>query len=354
VSTVNIALVGLGFMGEAHATCYRRDARVRLAAVADLDAERRREFCGRFAVGRSVADWRELLADPGIDVVDVTAPNFLHAEIAEAAIRAGKGLIVEKPLALDLAAAGRVLQALREKPVLAMYAENRLFAPVFVKARDCLRQGDLGEPLILRVNELGSGPTHSRWFWDRSRTGGGAQIDLGIHGLCMAEWLLDSPIVSVQALTGTLRWKDRAASGVEDSSMAMVRFANGAFGQFICSWGIQGGLDIRAELFGSTGSLYLDQSTTINGLRVYQSEAVGGGESRPHQASRIGWSYPVVDEWNVKGHSAELRHYVDCFLAGRQTESPLSRGYRALRLVLAIYEAAAAGRELAVSEGLDE
>jgi myo-inositol 2-dehydrogenase/D-chiro-inositol 1-dehydrogenase len=358
---VKIGMVGLGFIASGHASCYRNDCRVRIAAAAETDPGKRRSFASRFTVDSYVSDWKDLVKDPSIDVIDITAPNFLHAQIAREALRQGKAVIVEKPLALTLQEAEGVMEELEKRSLTTLYAENRLFAPVFRKAKELLASGSLGQPLILRVNELGSGPTHSGWFWDRSKTGGGALMDLGIHGLCMAEWLLEQPIVAVQALAAAIRWEQAKEQDIEETVTTIARFRTGAIGQFICSWGIQGGLDIRAELFGTSGTLYIDQSKTINGIQVYQSEAAGGAfggkapredtnEPRPHQASQTGWSYPPVDEWTVKGHSGELRHFVDCFLEGRNTESPLQRGYRVLEVVQKIYEAVRSRSEVEVPE----
>ena len=227
MNKVNIGLVGLGFMAGAHASCYANDLRVRVKRAADVDEKRRADFGKRFGVTDLAADWRDLVADPSIDVIDVTAPNFLHAEIALAAVEAGKAVIVEKPLALNLGDAEKVLKALEKRPVVTLYAENRLFSPVFRKAKDYLASGALGEPMILRVNELGSGPTHGNWFWDKTKTGGGALIDLGIHGLCMAEWLLADPVVSVQALGASVRWKEAGEKGIEDTVVTLARFKSG-------------------------------------------------------------------------------------------------------------------------------
>lgn len=355
MKTVNIGMIGLGFMAGAHASCYRNDLRVRIGKAAEVDEKRRNDFSARFGVQDFVADWKDLVQDPSIDVIDITSPNFTHAEIAVAALEAGKAVVVEKPLALTLEDGRKVLDALRRHPsATTLYAENRLFSPVYRKAKELLAGGELGDPMILRVNELGSGPTHSGWFWDKTKTGGGALIDLGIHGLCMSEWLLGSPIVSVQAVSASERWKEAGSKGIEDTVVTNARFKNGAVGQFICSWAVQGGLDIRTEIFGTKGTALLDQSVSINGIRAYRSEAPDHSELRPHTASQTGWSYPPVDEWNVKGHSFELRHFVDCFLAKKPTESPLFRGYRAIELVHLIYEAARTRGEIAVPEPMYE
>jgi len=347
---VSIGMIGLGFIAGAHASCYKNDVRVRIAGAAETDPTKKSAFASKFQVDSFVSSWKELVKDPKIDVIDITAPNFLHAEITREALLSGKAVIVEKPLALTLEEAQSVMEVLEKRSSITLYAENRIFAPVYRKAKEFLTSGSLGNPLILRVNELGSGPSHSSWFWDKKKTGGGSLIDLGIHGLCMAEWLLGEPIISVNAIASSKRWEQAVSEDIDETLATIARFKSGAVGQFICSWGIQGGLDIRTELFGTLGSVYIDHSKTINGIQVYQSESLSKEESRPHQAIQTGWSYPPVDEWNVKGHASELRHFIDCFIEGKRTESPLERGYRVLELVQKIYEAASRREEVSVPE----
>lgn len=340
MNRVRVGLVGTGFMGGAHAGCYVLDERVELAAVSSLDKPQGQAFVRDFGFGRYDPDWHSLTEDPDIDLLDIAAPNYLHAEIAIAASEAGKAIILEKPLAVSMDEADSVINAIRQSGVLAMYAENRRFAPVFAECRKRIEAGELGEIRLLRINEMGSGPGHAGWFRDVRMAGGGALIDLGIHGLGLAEWLVGSSISSVSAMR-------TPAEGAEETVVTSARFSSGALGQFVCSWGIQGGLDIRVEIFGSKGTLMVDHSRTAGGLQAYRSEPSKPDPSRPHAASTSGWSYPPVDEWNVKGHRSELRHFVDCCFGGTTCRSTFEDGYRALQLVHAIYESARDRREIA-------
>lgn len=348
MNTVRVGIIGTGFMAAAHAACFGEDPRVEIVCVSSRREQSCRRFAARYGLGAYTADWKELVADEGVDLVDITAPNYLHAEMAVAAAERGKAFIVEKPLALTVDSGRRVCEAAEGNGVTGFYAENRLFAPIFARAKEMIDAGRIGDPLILRINELGSGPTHGDWFWDKSKAGGGALIDMGIHGLCLSEWLLAAEIVSVQAVSDTLKWSDRSGSA-EDTVMSLARFDSGALGQFICSWAVEGGLDIRVELFGSEGTIYLDQARSVNGVFAYSSGTAKtqaadseseGAAARPHAASETGWFYPLVDEWNVRGHRRELRHFIDCFIDKTEPISSLRRGLRALKLVHAIYESA--------------
>ncbi|NOY09453.1 MAG: Gfo/Idh/MocA family oxidoreductase [Spirochaetes bacterium] len=336
-----IGLIGTGFMGRAHSICYSMDDRVELTAVSSLEEDSGRKFIDEFGYKRFSKDWESLIKDEAIDIIDITAPNFMHAEVAIAASKAGKAVIMEKPLAVSIKEAGKVMETVRKNNTLAMYAENRRFAPVFDRCRKIIDEGEIGAVKLFRINELGSGPGHSGWYWDIKKAGGGALIDMGIHGLGLVEWLLGSLIVKVSAMRTPLK-------GTEETVITSAAFESGTLGQFVCSWGIQGGLDIRAEIYGSKGTLLVDHSRNVNGLHLYRNESVMDNGNRPHQSSASGWSYPPVDEWNVKGHRNEIRHFIDCFLEGITCRSTFEAGYRALQLAEAIYKSAAEGREIEV------
>lgn len=339
---IRVGMLGAGFMAMAHSTCFALDPRVELVCIASRRPEKARAFLEKYGYQSYQENWQEVIRDDSLDVIDVTTPNFLHAEMGLAAIEAGKMVIMEKPLATTLEDAQKLVEAAQKHHTLAMYAENRLFAPVFARAREMIAQGELGEIRIFRINEMGSGPGHAGWFRDIHKAGGGALIDMGIHGLCLSEWLLGLRITHLSAVTSP-------DGATEETAVTHCRFDNGAVGQFICSWEIQGGLDIRAELFGSTGTVLIDHGREAAGMRAYRSQPLSGDrEARPHQASDTGWSFPLADEWNVKGHVAEMRHFVDCMLGEAQCRSTFERGYRALQLVMAMYESARSGRQVEV------
>jgi len=339
---VRVGVIGAGFMGTAHSTCYALDKRVELAGLSAIPPASARPLIERFGYQQYQEDWKRLVHDDSIDVIDITAPNFLHAEMALTAMEAGKMVILEKPLATTLEDAGKLVEAAQKHNTLTMYAENRLFAPVFVRTRAMIERGELGDIRIFRINEMGSGPGHAGWFRDKKKAGGGAVIDMGIHGLCLSEWLIGSRITHLNAIISP-------AGETEETAVTHCCFENGAVGQFICSWGIQGGLDIRAELFGSAGTVLVDHGREAGGMRAYRSQSISGEqENRPHQASDTGWSFPLADEWNIKGHAAELRHFVDCMLGEVECRSTFETGYRALQLVMAIYESAASKAEVEV------
>lgn len=336
---VGIGLIGTGFMGRAHAGCYQLDSRVNLVGVSSLDKEQGDAFITDFGFKYYTEEWQDFLSNQEIDIIDITAPNFLHAKMAIAAIEAGKAVLLEKPFAVNLKEAELILKALQRNPVFNMYAENRRFAPAFIQCKEEIENNSLGKIKLFRMNEMGLGPGHAAWFRNKELSGGGALIDLGIHGLGLCEWMLNTSIVSVSSMQSP-------SNGLEETMVSSVRFANGGLGQFVCSWGIQGGLDIRAEIFGDKGTILVDHSKYAGGLIRYKHEHSEEDKNRPHQSVDTGWSHLPVDEWNIKGHRNEIRHLIDSYLGEIPCRTTFQDGYRALKLASAFYQSAKEGREI--------
>ena len=342
MNEVRVGLVGAGFMGEAHATCFRQDPRVSLGRVAAGRAESAARFAARFGIPHHSGRWQDVIEDPAIDAVDIVAPNDVHAEVAIAAAKSGKAILIEKPLARSVGEADRVVEAVRQRGVIAVYAENRRFSPALQHMHRAVTEGYLGRPLLLRVTEMGSGPGHGAWFWNAERAGGGALIDMGIHGLATAEWLMHDQVASVQAMAGRLRWGDRLGPGVEDTMLTVARFAGGGMAQLACSWAYSGGLELRFELVGSHGTTIADLGRGASGLTLYSETAAAPAptQPRPHQAAPQGWSFPLTDEWRQKGHLGEIRHFVDCVLGEARPACTVADGHRCLQLAETIRRAA--------------
>lgn len=339
---VRVGLVGAGFMGEAHAACFRQDPRVILGRVAAGGAESAARFAARFGIPHHSGRWQDVIEDPAIGAVDIVAPNDVHAEVAIAAAQAGKAILIEKPLTRSVDEADRVVEAVRRCGGIVVYAENRRFSPALQRMHRAVTEGGLGRPLLLRVTEMGSGPSHGAWFWNAERAGGGALIDMGIHGLATTEWLMQDQVASVQAMEARLRWGDRLGPGVEDTMLTLARFVGGGMAQLACSWAYAGGLELRFELVGSLGTTIADLGRGASGLSLYSDAAAASAptERRPHQAVPQGWSFPLTDEWRQKGHLGEIRHFIDCILGEATPACTLADGYRCLQLAEAIRRAA--------------
>ena len=351
---IGIGLVGAGFMGRAHAECYGWDDRARVACVAARSEEHARDLAERVGGAAWTTDYRALLGRDDVDAVDITVPNHVHAEVALAAIEAGKPFLIEKPLATSVSEADRILEAARARGVTGVYGENMRFSPALKETRRILDEGGIGDPILFRATEIHNGPFHSDWFWDARRAGGGAVIDMGVHGLYVAEWLMRSRVVRVYAELGTLKWGDRCSGGAEDSGVIVLRFASGALGELLNSWAVAGGRDVRAELYGTAGTVHIDKARGESGLLAYSQEGYGAAPEveaslRPHVASKRGWHFPTADGWHQHGHAYVVRHFVDVVTGREPPRCTLEEGRRVLELVEAVYRSAREGRPVTLA-----
>ena len=345
---VRIGVLGAGFMGRARLECYASDPRVEVTAISSRELSKAKALADEFGVPFATAHWEEVVASDNVDAVDITLPNFLHYPAALACIERGKPFMIEKPLARNVAEGEEIVRKARERGILAVYAECLRFAPACVKAKALIDEGALGRLTIMRANEIHNGPFHSGWFWDAEKAGGGALIDMGIHGVFLLEWFAGSPITKVYAEMGTLKWTEHCQNGAEDTSVAVLRFENGAVAELVNSWAVQGGLDVRLEVFGTEGTVFIDQGRGANGMKVFSQKGYGADPAveaslRPHVAPTKGWSFPFADEWGTHGHLQEIRHFVDCLTGGATPACTLEEGLAGLYVIDALYRSARSG-----------
>jgi predicted dehydrogenase len=342
VSKVRIGIIGSRFQADCIAASVRampEDAEV--IAVASPTPGNAEAFATRHGIEKSYGDYRELLRDPAVEVVSITAPNRLHARMTIDAARAGKHVICEKPLCITLEEADAMIDACANAGVLLLYAEELFFAPKYVKAKQMADEGAFGRIHLVKQGEKHSGP-HSDWFWDVEQSGGGALMDLGCHGIAFCWWFLGKPKVkSVYAHLSTQVHGKRTLG--DDEAVTIIEFENGAVGVVENSWNRPGGMDDSIEVFGSKGQTYADMLMG-NALPTYSE--VGFGYAVEKAASTKGWTYPVFEEhWNY-GFPQEMRHFARCV---RGTETPISDGEtgRVVQEVLyAAYASAGLGQKV--------
>lgn len=343
--TVRIGIIGTGFMGKAHAGCYAAEASARISMISSRTEEHARSAAAAFGADAWTTDWKELVHSDDVDAVDITAPNFLHREIALEAIEAGKPFLVEKPLAISVAEAEEIVTAAERSGVVGVYGENMRFSPAVVKAQEIIDQNGVGDVIMMRATEIHNGPFHSEWFWDADKAGGGAVIDMGIHGLYLIEWLMGSRVTRVYAETGVLKWTDHCRNGAEDSAVIIARFENGAMAEMLNSWAIAGGRDVRAEIYGTAGTIHLDKARNEGGILAYSQRGYGRpiqveASLKPHVSSNEGWHFPTPDPWHMHGHAYVVKHFLEVVRDGVPPVCTLREGKRALELVELIYRSA--------------
>jgi predicted dehydrogenase len=291
---LRIGLIGSGFMGKTHAFGYSAASRVfelpiqpELACLADINEDAAAKAAAALGFARSTGDWRALVADPEIDVVNITAPNAFHKEMALAAIAAGKHVYCEKPLAPMARDAREMAEAAEAKGVKTQVGFNYLCNPVFRLARDMIAAGDLGEIRGYRglhAEDYMADPM-SPFTFRHDPAGGGALADLGSHALATAEFLLGPAAGQITRVLGdcvtVVSERPDGKGGtrrveVDDIGRAFLRFENGATGSIEGNWVATGRtMQHDFEIFGTKGALAFTQQR-FNELHFFSSADARG------------------------------------------------------------------------------
>jgi predicted dehydrogenase len=333
---LGVGIVGAGFIAQTHCKAMASIPGCEVRAVADLDALRAEGFAADNGLPRWYASHRDLLADPGIDVVVVGIPNCFHAAVAIDCLAAGRHVICEKPLALTIPDAEAMIRVAREKGRVLAYAEELSFVPKFLRAKELMDSGGIGRPYLIRQCEKHAGP-YSPWFWKEESAGGGILMDMGCHSIECIRFLLGKPAVkSVYAQMGT--FLHREITQEEDHVIAILEFEDGTIGQAESSWALKGGMDSTLEIFGTGGVVYADLLKGM-GLKAYSEEGFPGVEDR-------GWCFPDYEWLFNNGYPQEDRHFLDCMRSGETPVEAGEDGLAILEIMLAAYHSAGIGRKV--------
>ncbi len=340
MSELGIAVVGCGFWAnEMHLPAFQKISGVHVAGVASRTEESARQTAERFGVPHWTTDYRELLARPDVQVVDILTPNYLHAPISIAAAEHGKHVICIKPISLNLQEADRMIKAASQENVELFYAENVPFIPALGRAKEIIAEGALGEVFRVKACE-GIGLPHGSWFFDHAQAGGGAIIDMAVHSIAFCRWMAGAEAETVYAEAGTFVHQDKMQD--EDTAILTIRFRNGVIGQTEDSWSLAGAMDSRFEIFGTKGRILVD-NLHRQPVQVVSEEgyAYWGG---PKESGK-GWTFPLPLAGDINdGQLAMLQHFVDCLHTGQPSQSTAEDGRAILAIVMAAYRSLKSGR----------
>jgi predicted dehydrogenase len=341
---VKVGIIGSKFEADIHAASFQiMPEEAEVVAVASPTPGNAEALAQKYGIPRVFQDYREMLREPDIEMVTITAPNHLHAQMTIDIARAKKHVVCEKPLCMTLDEADEMIDVCRREGVLLLYAEELFFTPKYVRAKEMADQGAFGKVHLVKQSEKHFGP-HSPWFWDMERAGGGALMDLGCHGIAFCYWFLNrSPIRSVYCQLDTQVHGDKTSG--DDNALCILEFENGAVGLVENSWAKRGGMDDRVEVFGDAGLTYANLHMG-NSLPTYSE--TGFGYAVEKAPSTVGWSYPVYDEhWNY-GLPHEMRHFARCV---RSKETPIATGEDGrvvMEALYAGYASAGQGRKISL------
>lgn len=294
-----IAMLGSGFIGRFYADSIQGlRSKDKITSI----YSRREESAHKFAEDYDVPHWctnmEEAINHPDTDTVVVSLPNNLHEQAVLEAARAGKSVLCTKPLGRNAAEAKRMLEAVEKAGVFHGYLEDLVYTPKMIKALESVQKGALGTILWARSREAHPGP-HSNWFWDKEQAGGGCILDLGCHCIEIGRSYIGKDIRPVEVMC----WADTQVKPIdaEDHAIGLVRYENGAIGQFEVSWTFRGGLDLRDEVMGSEGTIWINNFLRT-GFDMFTS-----GEGYDYVSEKAetnkGWIFPVGDEIHDLGYN---------------------------------------------------
>ena len=340
---VRVGLIGSQFISTIHAEALKTVAAAELFAVASPSENHAKDFARTHSIPHHAADYRKMLEMDEIEMVVLGLPNDLHCQATIDAAAAGKHVVCEKPLAMNLGQADRMIEACRTAGVKLMYAEELCFAPKYVRLKKLLDDGALGRPTLVKQAEKHDGP-HAPHFWDVNRSGGGVTMDMGCHAVEFFRWMLGKPkIESVWAQMSTQVHADKTDG--DDNALIVVEFDGGCVGLAEESWTKLGGMDDRAELYGSDGVAYAD---LLRGNSIATYSSAGYEYAVEKAGTTAGWSFTIYEEiWNY-GFPQEFAHFVDCVKNGRQPLETGEDGRAVLEAIFAAYQSAGTGRRVAL------
>ena len=318
-----ISMLGTGLIGRFYTQALHGNrSRDRVELLYSRSAERAREAAASWGVSRWTDDLAKAIEDPDTDVVVVGLPNFLHKEAVLAAARVGKAVLCTKPLATNAQDALEMLEAAERAGVFHGYLEDLVYNPKVLKAAQSVAAGAVGRVLWTRSRETHPGP-HSAWFWDPKASGGGAIVDMGCHCIEIGRTFVGKGVRPVEAMC----WADTQVHPieVEDSAIGLVRYESGAIGQFEVSWSFRGGMDLRDEVAGSAGTIWINHWLRT-GFEMFTDVGQGGYVAEKAEGDR-GWLFPVGDEAAELGYTDMFCRMLDALDSGRQPEETFYDGY---------------------------
>ena len=333
---ITIAMLGSGFIGRFYADSIQGNrSGDRIVSVYSRREESAQKFADDYRVPHHTITMEEAIAHPDVQMVCIALPNNLHEEAVLLCCKHKKAVITTKPLGRNAAEAKRMLEAVESAGIFHGYLEDLVYTPKFLKAHESVQQGSLGRILWAKSRETHPGP-HSNWFWDLEQAGGGCILDLGCHCVEIARSYIGKDIKPVEVMC----WADTQVKPIdaEDHAIGLVKYENGAIGQFEVSWTFRGGLDLRDEVMGTEGTIWIN-SFLRTGFEMFTT-GKGGDYIAEKAESNSGWLFPVGDELNELGYNHMFMDMFSAFEKGQQPKETFYDGYVVNAVLDAAYRSA--------------
>ena len=326
-----IAVIGLGGVAQlVHLPILTKLDTVTIAGVAEVNKTRLHAIADKYAVGKRFTDYKQMLKEIDLDAVIITTPTNTHHDIAIDCLEAEKHVLVEKPMARNVAETKNINDTAARKDRLAMAGMNLRFRPDAMLLKSLINSGELGEIFYIKCGWLRKQSSNENWLIKKSESGGGVIIDLGIVLLDLALWLLEFPsfrTVSVQTYHHQIK-------SVEDSAVGLIRCANSAVINFEVSWSIDSEKDtFGLAAFGTKGT------ARLNPLRAYRKMGSTQIDYTPSTASN-------VKNLFKKSYENELKHFIGAIRTNNPVISSSQDAIMRMELLELIYKSAEQASEI--------
>jgi len=345
MTKIRVGVIGCGKISERaslpNLVNYRDKAEI--ACLCDIIEERAKALADKFSLkgAEITADWKKLVKRSDLDAVFVNTPNYLHEEIAVGAAENKKHVLVEKPITISLAAAENMIKAARKNKVFLMVEQSHRFNPVHQAAKKVLESGVLGRIHNIRGRIGHAGPEYwseekKSWYYEKAKSGGGCMVDIGVHIADLVRWFKGAQVTEVCANIQTLEKK----IPVDDNATVMLGFADGAKGEFECSWTTRP-YEVLTYCYGDKGKMITSIGSEHPVTVILARDEKNGDPNHPREIT-----YP---EFGPGGDWENSIHYfIDCLAQAKAPFVSGEEGRETLKLILAAYESHKTGKWVAI------
>jgi predicted dehydrogenase len=329
-----LCILGGGFIGRFYAeSLIGRRGKDTIEVVFSRSEDTVQRFATDYNVPHSTTDMEEAVKNDAAEIVIIALPNFQHEEAVHLCVKHKKAVLCTKPLGRNAEEGFRMMKAVEEAGIFAGYLEDLCYTPKFLKSLKSVQDGAIGRVLWAKSRETHPGP-HSDWFWDKNFAGGGAILDMGCHCIEIARNFIGKDIKPIEVMC----WADTQVKPIEaeDHAIGLVKYENGAIGQFEASWTFRGGMDLRDEVMGTDGTIWIN-SWLRTGFEMFTS-GEGKGYVVEKAETSSGWQFPVGDEAHELGYPNMFIDMFDAFEKGEKPRETFYDGYIVNAIVDAAYK----------------
>lgn len=331
---MKIAMLGSGFIGRFYADSiqgYRNKDKI--VTIYSRREESTKKFAADYDVPFYTTNMEEAINRPEVEVVCISLPNNLHEEAVNLCCKHKKAVITTKPLARNAEEAKRMLLAVEKAGIFNGYLEDLVYTPKFIKAHESVKNGALGRILWAKSRETHPGP-HSDWFWDIEQAGGGCMLDLGCHCVEITRSYIGKDIKPIEVMC----WADTQVKPIdaEDHAIGLIKYENGAIAQFEVSWTFRGGLDLRDEVMGTEGTIWIN-SFLRTGFEMFTTGKAANYVAEKAETDK-GWLFPVGDELNELGYNHMFMDMFNSMEKGVEPKETFYDGYVVNSILDAAYK----------------